>query len=318
LTDIEWRDWLAATRLAVREARSKVGGDKPLHIVGFSNGGALAMKYALDALEDPKLAAPQRLILISPMIGVTSFARFAGIAGWPAVFPAFAKAAWLGVLPEFNPFKYNSFPVNGARQSYLLSNSLQQQIARAARDGKLGALPPVLTFQSVMDSTVSTRAVIRALYNELPANGSELVLFDVNRTINFGPLLRPNAAAAVSQLLPAPPRRYQTTVIANASPESSEAIARITAAGETTETVQPLGMTYPADIYSLSHVALPFPVSDSLYGRFPAQRDEFGISLGTIAARGERSVLVVDLDSLMRIASNPFFPYLLQRIDNKL
>jgi len=146
LTDIEWRDWLAATRLAVREARSKVGGDKPLHIVGFSNGGALAMKYALDALEDPKLAAPQRLILISPMIGVTSFARFAGIAGWPAVFPAFAKAAWLGVLPEFNPFKYNSFPVNGARQSYLLSNSLQQQIARAARDGKLGALPPVLTF----------------------------------------------------------------------------------------------------------------------------------------------------------------------------
>lgn len=318
LTDIEWRDWLAATRLAVREARSKAGGDKPLHIVGFSNGGALAMKYALDALDDPQLAAPQRLVLISPMIGVTSFARFAGIAGWPAVFPAFAKAAWLGVLPEFNPFKYNSFPVNGARQSYLLSNGLQQQIARAARDGKLDKLAPVLTFQSVMDSTVSTRAVIRALYNELPANGSELVLFDVNRTVNFGPLLRPNAAAAGSQLLPAPPRRYQTTVIANASPESSEAIASVTAAGETTQSVQPLGMTYPADIYSLSHVALPFPVSDSLYGRFPAQRGEFGISLGTLAARGERSVLVVDLDSLMRIASNPFFPYLLQRIDSKL
>lgn len=318
LTDIEWRDWLAATRLAVREARSKAGGDKPLHIVGFSNGGALAMKYALDALDSPQLARPQRLILISPMIGVTSFARFAGIAGWPAVFPAFAKAAWLGVLPEFNPFKYNSFPVNGARQSYLLSSALQQHIARAARNGGLERLPPVLTFQSVMDSTVSTRAVIRALYNELPANGSELVLFDVNRTVNFGPLLRPNAAAAVGRLLPAPPRRYQTTVIANASPESGDAIARITLAGETAESEQPLGLVYPADIYSLSHVALPFPVSDSLYGRSPAQRNEFGISLGTLAARGERSVLVVDLDSLMRIASNPFFPYLLQRIDNEL
>ncbi|MBI3310827.1 MAG: alpha/beta hydrolase, partial [Serratia liquefaciens] len=117
---------------------------------------------------------------------------------------------------------------------------------------------------------------------------------------------------------PAPPRRYQTTVIANASPESSEAIASVMQAGETTASEQPLGMTYPADIYSLSHVALPFPVTDSLYGRFPAQRGEFGISLGTLAARGERSVLVVDLDSLMRIASNPFFPYLLQRIDNKL
>ncbi|MGQ8818383.1 alpha/beta hydrolase [Serratia sp. NA_13] len=318
LTDIEWQDWLAATRLAVREARSKAGDDKPLHIVGFSNGGALAMKYALDALDDPQLAAPQRLVLVSPMIGVTSFARFAGIAGWPAVFPAFAKAAWLGVLPEFNPFKYNSFPVNGARQSYLLSNGLQQQIARGARDGKLDKLAPILTFQSVMDSTVSTRAVIRALYNELPANGSELVLFDVNRTVNFGPLLRPNAAAAVGQLLPPPPRRYQTTVIANASPESTEAIASVTPAGATTASEQLLGMTYPADIYSLSHVALPFPVSDSLYGRFPVRRDEFGISLGTLAARGESSVLVVSLDSLMRIASNPFFPYLLQRIDSKL
>ncbi|VEA61205.1 Uncharacterised protein [Serratia plymuthica] len=33
---------------------------------------------------------------------------------------------------------------------------------------------------------------------------------------------------------------------------------------------------------------------------------------------GERSVLAVDLDSSMRIASNRFFPYLLQRIDDKL
>ena len=52
------------------------------------------------------------------MIGLTSFARFAGLAGLPAVLPAFAKAAWLAVLPEFNPFKYNSFPINGARQAH--------------------------------------------------------------------------------------------------------------------------------------------------------------------------------------------------------
>ena len=40
---------------------------------------------------------------------------------------------------------------------------------------------PVLTFQSVMDFTVSTRAIITSLYAHLPANGSELVLFDINR-----------------------------------------------------------------------------------------------------------------------------------------
>ena len=43
LTDVEWEDWLAATRLAVREARRRVGPSVPLHLVGFSNGGALAL-----------------------------------------------------------------------------------------------------------------------------------------------------------------------------------------------------------------------------------------------------------------------------------
>jgi hypothetical protein len=65
LTDVEWEDWLAATRLAVREARVRVGPSLPLHLVGFSNGGALAMKYALDAIEDPALTPPDRVVLIS-------------------------------------------------------------------------------------------------------------------------------------------------------------------------------------------------------------------------------------------------------------
>ncbi|MGY2437379.1 alpha/beta hydrolase, partial [Escherichia coli] len=101
-------------------------GPLPLHLVGFSNGGALAVKYALDALEDKTgtLARPDRLVLISPMIGVTRFARFAGLKAVPALLPAFANAAWLGIMPEFNPFKYNSFPVNGARQSYRLTHAI--------------------------------------------------------------------------------------------------------------------------------------------------------------------------------------------------
>ena len=191
LTDVEWEDWVAATRLAVREARRRIGPSMPLHIVGFSNGGALAMKYALDALDDSSLARPDRLILISPMIGITSFARFAGLAALPALLPAFAKAAWLGILPEFNPFKYNSFPVNGARQSYRLTVALRRTHCRAPSATAVShSLPPMLTFQSVVDFTVSTPAVISGLYDHLPANGSELVLFDLNRAAGVSPLLR--------------------------------------------------------------------------------------------------------------------------------
>ena len=154
LTDVEWQDWLAATRLAVREARRRTGPAAQLHLVGFSNGGALALEYALDAIEDKQLARPDRLVLISPMVGITRFARFAGLAGLPAILPRFAKAAWLAIMPEFNPFKYNSFPVNGARQSYLLTQALQQQIGTLADARQLDSLAPILTFQSVIDFTV--------------------------------------------------------------------------------------------------------------------------------------------------------------------
>jgi alpha-beta hydrolase superfamily lysophospholipase len=315
LTAVEWEDWTAATRLAVREARRRVGPSAPLHLVGFSNGGALAVKYALDAIADPQLAQPDRIVLISPMIGITRFARFAGFAGLPALFPAFEKAAWLGVLPEFNPFKYNSFPVNGAVQSYRLTQVLQREIAQYSRTGQLAQLPPIITFQSVMDYTVSTSAIVSALYSRLPTNGSELVLFDVNRTVKFGALLRPAADTALAQLLPSRARAYRTTIITNADVPSGEEVERTVEAGAVREHDRGLGFAFPAGLYSLSHVALPFPMSDSLYGLTPDPAEDFGLSLGTLAPRGERNVLVASLDSLLRASSNPFFPYMIERID---
>ena len=315
LTDVAWEDWSAATRLAVREARRRAGAPLPLHMVGFSNGGALALKYALDAIEDTKLARPDRLVLISPMIGITQFARFAGFAALPAVFPAFAKAAWLGVVPEFNPFKYNSFPVNGARQSHLATQVLQEQIARLADEKRLDGLAPILTFQSIIDFTVSTRAVITNVYARLPSNGSELVLFDLNRSAKFGQLLRIAANTTVSRLLTPPPRAFRTTIITNGSPDSGEVVERATEAGAETEQSRALGLAYPPGVFSLSHVALPFPMSDSLYGLQPDQSEDFGVNLGAIAPRGERGTLIVSLDSLLRMSSNPFFPYMIGRIE---
>lgn len=319
LTKVVWKDWLAATRLAIREARRRIGPDKPLHLVGFSNGGALALKYGLDTLENEKLTRPDKIILISPMIGITRFARFAGFAGLPALLPPFAKASWLSILPEFNPFKYNSFPINGARQSYRLTAALQQQISELARQGLLAKLPPVLTFQSVMDYTVSTRAIVSAFYDLLPANGSELVLFDVNRTAKFGLLLRPSSDSALSRLLNKPPRKFRTTVITNINADSNQVVEKTTEAGTVEEKVNPLNLSYPPSVYSLSHVAIPFPLTDSLYGLQPDNSQEyFGINLGNTATRGERNVLILSLDALLRLASNPFFPYQMKRIEEQI
>ncbi|MET3652062.1 alpha/beta hydrolase [Dyella japonica] len=318
LTKADWPQWLAATRLAMREARRRVGANTPIHIVGYSNGGALALKYTLDACEHPELAMPTRLVLLSPMIGVTSFARFAGLAGLPALLPRFAKAAWLDLLPEYNPFKYNSFPVNAARQSYLLTDAIHSQMVRMARDRQLSHLPPILTFQSVVDDTVSASAVMRTLYANLPSNGSEVVLFDVNRNHRFDALLKPSSLTAVNRMLPAGPQPYRATVIANAQEDDEHTVARTTEAGQTTASVTPLTVMYPDNIFSLSHIALPFPPNDPLYGTQPDMTENYGIRLGTAAPRGERGALILNLDAVLRISSNPFYPYIRERIDGVL
>jgi hypothetical protein len=71
-------------------------------------------------------------------------------------------------------------------------------------------------------------------------------------------------------------------------------------------------------VFSLSHVAIPFPPQDGLYGAEPDPADDFGVRLGAIALRGERGVLAIGLESLLRVSSNPFFPYLLERVTEAL
>ncbi|TPE61098.1 alpha/beta hydrolase [Sandaracinobacter neustonicus] len=306
--------WQAATRLAVREA-TRLAPGKPLHIVGYSNGAALAMMYALDATENPKLAAPQKVVLISPMIGLTRFARFAGLAAMPSIFPAFVKAAWLGIEPEYNPFKYNSFPVRAGAESHRMTVILGEKIEAARASGRMGRLPPILTFQSVVDSTVSAPAVVEGLYSHLPANGSELVLFDINRAAYVGPMVRHSAQTAIDRLRPAGPHRYTLTLVMNAAPGDPQTVARSYAPDATTPQDYPLGIAYRRDFYSLGHVALPFPLSDGLYGADPSPDDRQGVALGALAARGENGVLGIPPSALARVSSNPFMPWMLGRMD---
>jgi hypothetical protein len=165
-----------------------------------------------------------------------------------------------------------------------------------------------------VDSTVNTRAVIAALYAFLPANGSELVLFDLNRNAKLGLLLRPVFATAIDRIVPPAPRSWRLTVVAN-TPEDSQVSAHVTEAGALTEQVQSLGIAYPRDVFSLSHVALPFPPTDGLYGSSPDPKENYGVNLGALAAHGEVGVLIVSLGSLVRITWNPFFSYMLGRIE---
>lgn len=187
-----------------------------------------------------------------------------------------------------------------------------------AQENRLNRLPPILTFQSIMDSTVSTRAIVNSLYNNLQNNGSELVIFDINQAVNFRPLFRRSSYTAITNLLPPAPRRYSVSVVTNASLSSLNTVVKSVKAGEVDEHTTALNIAYPPDMFSLSHVALPFPVEDSLYGRTPKIINQYGISLGTISIRGESAVLIVGLDSIMRATSNPFYSWMEEHINRTI
>lgn len=315
LTQIRWEQWTAAVRLAVREARRLAGTDVPLHLVGYSNGGALALLHTLDSLETPQIGRPSQVVLVAPMIGISPAARFAGLAGLPALLPGLGGAAWLDLLPEYNPFKYNSFPVHAAEQSYAVTQALQQALTRQA--DRLKDMPPVLTFQSVLDHTVSPKAVITDLHMRLPAGQSELVLFDINRAPELDFVLDEASRTAMHRLVPGTSLPFRTVlVIAREDGEGME--ARIREANSEREARQPLTLAYPPTVYSLSHVGMTFPVTDPLYGLQPDMSEEYGIRLGRALTWGERGSMQVGPNTLMRLTSNPFLPYMLGRVGERL
>ena len=69
-------------------------------------------------------------------------------------------------------------------------------------------------------------------------------------------------------------------------------------------------------MYSLSHVALPFPADDPLYGNQPSGLRV--LQLGNVAVRGERNTLAVSQDSLNRLTWNPFYADMAARIEATL
>lgn len=314
LLETKWEDWAAATRLAAQELKRQLGDNPNFYMLGYSNGGALALDYALDALQDPQLPQPKKIVLLSPMIGVSKFAGLTKPLDLLGHLPYMSSERWLSKIPEYNPFKYNSFPVNAGLQAHRLSRNIQKKIARAANTNALQHLPPVLTFQSLMDSTVKTAALKDYLYNYLPENHSELVLFDLNRYSEYTPIIKPGSVSFMTDTFPPEVRRYDLVTISNRTP-TTEAVSEFRQpAGMLTIQERPLELSYPRGIFSLSHVAVPFPANDPTYGVEPKPEEFYGIRLGSLHLRGETNTLIIKADAGMRLYSNPFYPYMQERI----
>lgn len=306
-------DMTAAVRLAMKHLKS-VMGERPIFIVGYSNGAALAVNYSLEAIEDTSLAIPAGLVLMSPEIGIT---RAAAYSSWQAKVGdllGLDKLAWSAVLPEFDPYKYNSFAINAGEQAWQMTQKLRVRLDRLQAAGRLGEVPPILAFQSAVDATVIARAVVTGLFDRLPASSlpHELVIFDANRFFEAQGLISKQIGMDIAS---GPPRAYSVGIVTNRDAASFEAVLVARAAGASEPTTTPLGLLWPDEVYSLSHIALPFSPDDPLYGDDPLAQNP-GIRLGRLALHGENGALSIPPTMMTRQRWNPFHSYMAQRISD--
>ncbi|MCZ6782339.1 MAG: alpha/beta hydrolase [Proteobacteria bacterium] len=309
LRHVSWRDWQAAFRIAAEYVGAH-RGDGPFWVVGYSTGGSLAIDYALRTLEGGDAPRPSRVVLLSAAIGVSPVAALARFQNELSLLPGLEKLAWTAILPEYDPHKYNSFPVLSGEEVFRLTVEVEERFERALRNGRLAELPPILAFQSVVDATTNASAV-EAMFARLAPNGSELVLFDLNRVARAEEFLSSPHRTLIEAVERAPSLPHAVTVVTNANGETPQVVARTRAAGAQDWSEEALDQSWPMGVYSLSHVAVPFPPDDPYYG----SREATGrTTLGSLEIRGERGVLQISAADIQRLRYNPFFEYVTDRL----
>lgn len=121
------------------------------------------------------------------------------------------------------------------------------------------------------------------------------------------------------------PEKVVDALLGQLAPEGRElvlfdvnrlAAARVPA-GATTAAVRRLPYEWSRQVFSLSHVALPFPPDDPLHG-YAAAPSERHVQPGRIEVRGEIGVLNGPGWMLVRQRSNPFHGYLVERVERWL
>jgi len=312
LKHIAGPDMVAAVELGMQHLSSALR-EKPIHIVGYSTGAALALNFALDALDGNASPTPASLVLISPAIRIHPVAALARFKAGLSILPGLGGLAWLQILPEFDPYKYNSFATNAGDVVHRLTRSVERRIAALSHTASAEQLPPVLVFKSTVDATVTTEATIDRLLALLPPNRHELVLFDINRSAAKVSLLVSDPGPLTTRLMADASLPFSLTLVTNEHSSTSAVVAREKAPFSGTYEEAPLNLAWPVGVLSLSHVALPIPPDDPLYGRAPPE-DEGAVFLGATAIRGERGLLYLPADWQLRMRYNPFYEVIERRV----
>jgi esterase/lipase len=140
LLDVSWKEWAKTVAYGVDRLTEEV---EEVYLAGFSAGAALSMYHA--SVDDQV----RGLFLFSPALEITARARWAHLHklfSWMSPW-----AAWVNVMPDRDPYKYESFCKNAAAQMFALTQVLP----------KADILIPVFVAASEDDVTVNSSATLQ-------------------------------------------------------------------------------------------------------------------------------------------------------------
>lgn len=311
LANVAWQDWTAAVRVAMKGLRERVPADRPLMIAGYSNGGALSVKYAVDSINDKSLPQLSAILLFSPMIGINPMARITRLYHTVAMVSRNNKAQWSSIEAEVDPFKFSSWPMNANVQAWTVTQLVEKELAQLDKAGRMAEMPPVLAMQSIVDSTVVVPKLITVLFDRLKSEESELFLFDIDRVNMLSNLFNRSFERRVFPKLERTDLPYTLTLLKNVKPDSRQVVVQ-TRDGESW-IEQKTDLEWPGGVVSLSHIAVPIPPEDQIYGTSEAT-SETGLSLGSLSMRAEPSALLMSNSLFVRCRNNPFYKFMEDRV----
>lgn len=305
LLEITWQEWVKATEWGAHQLHiiANERGGFPFYMGGFSTGGALVLNYSFNALNNEELHQPEKLFLFSPAVGVSNLARFAAWHKSLSWMKYFNKYSWLDIMPEYDPAKYNSFTKNAGRQIYLLTKENKDLVKKIAKSNRQKELPAIIAFQSSVDATVLPKDLLE-MYQKIGTSKEELFVFDINkrykdfmqkaalsfdpRKINFQQTSKPQLHMLTNNV------KFDSILGPN-----SCGVYKLGKDKELIDVYPEHHKAWPAEFFAMSHVAVPISPLDGVYGR--------NATLGKMSVHGERDVLLISADDLMRIRYNPFF-----------
>lgn len=167
LTQVTWQDWQQALHANIDIMQQQTSN---IYLMGFSTGATLSLLAASTDYPDIKglfLFAPA--LKVHPLTVITRAHR-----AWSWLLP---RQAWLDIQPDDDPYKYESFAMNGAAQIHALISTLNSKLEPAT------LTMPVFIAASAEDHTVSTSTTL-ALFKALPHSENSMVLYSATATDN--------------------------------------------------------------------------------------------------------------------------------------